>query len=131
MTNLVMGILGVMVLGLNLLVIARALSPTTTMKKQVISGSVIAFAGAMIIGIGTIVFTGIAKLWGPYPQSGYAIASLGLSVLVIGFTAIIRAKGHRHTKGIEKGAWIAIGVAAGLFVIVLCLSLFGILPNLS
>jgi membrane protein CcdC involved in cytochrome C biogenesis len=125
MTSLLIGSLIIVVLGINLMMICRALSPTATETKIVNAGAIIAAAGALVFVVGGVVFAGIPWLrYEPHYQDGYAIASLGVSVVILGTTAIIRAKGHQRAKGIEKWAWGTIGFGTGLFIIFFCILAF-------
>ena len=129
MINLLIGTLYLIALGLNFMVIARALSPTATVNKRVNTGAIIIAVGIVVIAVGVLVSTGMYPFgFEPHPQGGTAIASLGFSVLVIGATEIFRVLGKAETMC--KGACITAGIGAILFVIVLCLSLFGIIPSL-
>jgi hypothetical protein len=121
--------LSIVVLGLNFLVIARALNPSTTPTKRVTTGAVLAVIGVVVIAVGVLAMEGISQLgFAPQPKGGTAIAQLGVSVVVVGGTEIFRVLGK--AAAMRRGGLITVGIGAILSVIILCLSLFGVLPSL-
>lgn len=120
MTSLLATCIFIIVFGLNLKVISKTLDIIAASTKEVKTqltkmGLKIVCAGIPIIIIGGIVFAGIAGWeFQPRHEDGTAIASMGLTVLALGFTTIIRARGH--PKEVLKGARIVIWIGVGLFL---------------
>ncbi|MBM4446041.1 MAG: hypothetical protein FJ023_01645 [Chloroflexi bacterium] len=120
MTGLLAICVFVIVFGLNLKVISKTLDITAASTKEVKTqltkmGLKIVYASIPIIIVGGVLFAGIAG-WGfqPRHEDGTAIASMGLTVLALGFTTIIRARGR--PKEVLKGARIVIWVGVGFFL---------------
>jgi uncharacterized membrane protein YidH (DUF202 family) len=116
MTGLLLTGLGILVLGLNLMMVWRTLtvtaaSPTETISQLTRMGGGIMLAGFAILAIGVGTW-----IYGRRSQDGTAILSIGAAVVVLGGSSIIRAYGHGYEKMVWNGALIAVGIGVAIFL---------------
>jgi uncharacterized membrane protein YiaA len=73
--------------------------------------------GVGFIVAGFLMFAVGVWIWTQNPHSGLSFTSIGFSVLALGATTIIKARGRGQVNTIRNGAWSVIGIAVAALII--------------
>ena len=113
--------LGVLVLGLNIMMVWKMLVLTNTETSAVVAkikslGKSVVIAGFLIIIIGVFRLFNVFPSWPANPYESSAIITTGASIGVLGLLWILRTKGHGHEGWVKNGAWFVTGIGVGFIL---------------
>jgi len=116
MINLVNASFGMLVLGLNLMVIwvmlnTVATNTTASQTKLVATSIIVIGVGLLVIVIGIL-----QRLTMPSPETG-VILSTGSNVTSLGILLLVRIRGYGHERVVFTGSRVVVGIGIGLILI--------------